>query len=182
MRRWVRRARGKGLREPELVVELHARRGMPLREVAEVLRLELWEVREHWRQHCIARAALVPKRERVLPPLGPKSAADRKVLREHVMVALWETVVATFAVPETRLKAEVGKEGADGAAPGPLVVRPSVLAVRLKALRQMGRMCGLGRKKGGGRSAEFVSPACATPEEIAAAVREWMKERVKSGQ
>lgn len=169
LRRWVVRARQRGLAGPELVFRLHVRRRMPLRQVAQVLGLHLGEVRDHWRQHCVARAALAPEPDRVLPPLAPKSKAEVAALRAHVTVALWETVVATF--PAVKLADE--KAGTYGPAPGPLEVKPSMLLVRLKALRRLGRMSGLGGK-GGDRAAAAAPVSYATPEEIAAAVRAWM--------
>ena len=160
LRRWVRRARVKGLTGMELVFELHVRRGLALRKVAKVLRLGLGEVREHWWEIRVSRAALAPKRERVLPPLAPRSEEDLVALREHVSVALWETVVATFAVPEVTVAGE--NEGA-------ALVPAPMLSVRLRALRQMARLYDVDCK---GRAAAVVPVACATPEEIAEAVRE----------
>ena len=95
-------------------------------------------------------------------PLG----TDVVGLREHIGVVLWETVEATFAV---------GK--GDAADERPAVPKASMLSVRLKALRQIGKLYGLGD----GRKAKVREPepvACATPEEIAASVREWRLRRV----
>lgn len=168
LRRWVRRARVKGLTGPELVFELHVRRRLALRKVAKVLRVGLGQVREHWWESREARAALAaPKPERVLPVLDRQSETDLVALREEVSVALWETVVATFAVPEVRLNAVEEKEGGDGAVP----VSPPMLSVRIKALRQMVELYDLECR---GRDTALISPY-ATPEEIAEMVRERMR-------
>ena len=88
-------------------------------------------------------------------------AVDVVGLREHLGVVLWETVVATFAEG----KGDAGDER-------PAVPKASMLSVRLKALRQIGKLYGLGEgRKGKVREREPV--ACATPEEIAALVGEW---------
>ncbi|WP_397379909.1 hypothetical protein [Prosthecobacter sp.] len=161
LRRWVRGARVKGLTGRELVFELHVRRGLALRKVAKVLRLGLGEVREHWWEIRVARAALAPKRERVLPPLALRSEGDLVALRECVSVALWETVVGTFGVPEV--------EDAERAE----VPSAPMLSVRVKALRQMARLYGVECKGRAAAAAAAVEPVgCATPEEIAEAVRE----------
>ncbi len=169
LRRWVRRARGKGVPGPELVFELRVRRGLKLREVAEVLGLGVAEVRELWRESCEARATPPAPLRADVSAVAPRSKGDFAALREHVSVALWETVVETFAVPE------VTAEDGDGVAQSKAFSR--MVSVRIKALKRMGKLYGLGRKRRGGRSAEFVSSACATPEEIAELVREWRRER-----
>jgi len=104
---------------------------------------------------------------------GGAVAAQREVdavgLREHLGVVLWETVEATFAV---------GK--GDAADERPAVPRASMLSVRLKALRQIGKLYGLGD----GRKAKVREPepvACATPEEIAALVGEWREREGRRG-
>ncbi|OYW67016.1 MAG: hypothetical protein B7Z40_09195 [Bosea sp. 12-68-7] len=89
-------------------------------------------------------------------------------MRERVSLALWETVVATYA-EVTPPKAEGGNEGGDGAAPLPTVL--PMLSVRLKALKQMGKLHGLGCKSRASATA-FDPPPYATPEEIAEMVRE----------
>lgn len=174
LRRWVRRALVKGLTRTELVFELRVRRGLALRKVAKVLRLGLGEVRERWweiRLGRAAQAALEAKPERIRPPLAPQSERDVAVLREHVSVALWETVVATFAVPEGRLGAEGEDDDAERAAL-PLPLPPaSMLSVRVKALRQMASLYDVDCQ-GRVAAAEVVPVACATPEEIAEMVRE----------
>ena len=153
MRRWLARAQGleQGLTVPELVHELHVRRGMPLLEVAQVLGLSLEEVRKHRPQR---RAAAVLR--------APESEADFAGLRERIGVALWETVAATF--PEGTLGEEAG-------APAP---KPAMLSVRIRALKQIGKLYGAGRKK---RGDDGVPPSYATPEEIVEAVREWRERR-----
>ncbi|MHB1081363.1 MAG: EF-hand domain-containing protein [Prosthecobacter sp.] len=161
LRRWVKRARVKGLTRTELVFELHVRRGLALRKVAKVLRVGLGEVREHWWEIRVAQAALAPKRERVLPPLAPRSEEDLVALRECVSVALWETVVGTFGVPEARVEGE--NEG-EALVPAPM------LSVRLRALRQMARLYDVDCQ-GRVAAAEVGRVACATPEEIAEMVR-----------
>ncbi len=169
LRRWVRGARVKGLTGTELVFELHVRRGLALRKVAKVakvLRLGLGEVREHWWEIRVARAALAPKRERVLPSLAPRSEGDLVALRERVSVALWETVVGTFAVPEVTVEGESESESeGDALVPAPM------LSVRLRALRQMAGLYDVDCK-GRVAAAVVVPVSCATPEEIAEAVRE----------
>lgn len=167
LRRWLARARGKGLTGAALVFELRVRRGLSLREAAGVLGMRLWEVREFWRESCAERAALVPKPERVLPVRAPKSEGDVTALREQVCVALWETVVGTFAGPEASV---VGESERAALVPAPM------LSVRLRALRQMSKLYGVDCE---GRAAEEAVPVnCATPEEIAKSVREWMGRRV----
>lgn len=169
LRRWVRGARVKGLTGTELVFELHVRRGLALRKVAKVLRLGLGEVRGHWWEIRVAQAALAPKRERVLPSLAPRSEGDLVALRERVSVALWETVVETFAVPEEPVAGEDENEGAA------LVTTP-MLSVRLRALRQMASLYAVDCK-GGAAAAAVVPVGCATREEIAEMVRERMRGR-----
>ena len=164
LRRWVRGARVKGLTGTELVFELHVRRGLALRKVAKVLRLTLGEVREHWWEIRVARAALAPKRERVLPSLAPRSEGDLVALRERVSVALWETVVETFAVPE-----EVDAERAE-------MPSASMVSVRVKALRQMARLYGVD-SKGRAAAAAEERAGCARPAEVAEAVRERRRSR-----
>ncbi len=149
LRRWLARAQGlgQGLTVPEMVFELQVRRGLPLPEVAKVLGVSLEEVRKHRSRRRGARAVG-----------APQSKADLTALREQVGVELWETVAATFFA---------GKLGAeDGQAAPP---RPAVMAVRIKALKQIGKLYGVGRKKRGG---DGVRPDCATPEEIVEMVRE----------
>ncbi len=175
LRRWVRGARVKGLTGTELVFELHVRRGLALRKVAKVLRVGLGVVREHWweiREARAAQAALEDKPERVRPPLAPQSERDVAALREHVSVALWETVVATFAVPEGRLEAEGEDDDAERAA----LPSPSMLSVRVKALRQMARLYDVDCQ-GRTAAAAVVPVSYATPEEIEESVRKWMRGR-----
>ncbi len=124
------------------------------------------EVREFWRESCAARAALVPKPERVL-----RSKEDLVALREQVSVALWETVVATFA--DIQGNAGGKKLGGDGAVP--LMTKPPMLSVRLRALRRMSKLYGVDCQVRA--AADAVPVNCATPEEIAESVREWMRER-----
>ncbi|WP_395732198.1 hypothetical protein [Prosthecobacter sp.] len=171
VRRWVRAARRRGVTGPGLVYELHVRRGLPLPEVAVMLRVSLREVRRYWRQHraeCagVAQAAKPP---RILPPL-PRSKEDVVALRERVGLALWETVVASFGEGPGK------SEGGDGAVPEPPSM--ALVSVRLKALRQMGRLYGVSdrrRGKRGGRAAEVGPQVCAAPEEIAGLVRERLR-------
>ena len=162
LRRWVRGARVKGLTGTELVFELHVRRGLALRKVAKVLRLGLGKVREHWWEIRMARAALAPKRERVLPSLAPRSEGDLVALRERVSVALWETVVETFAGSEVSLSGEDE---------GTALVPAAMLSVRLRALRQMASLYDVDCKRGAAAAA-VVPVGCATREEIAEMVRE----------
>ena len=174
VRRWLRRARAKGMRGPGLVHELHVRRGMSLPKVARVLRLRPEVVRRHWRKSCAERAAAgkAAKPPRVLPPLVPQSEEDVAALRERVGLALWETVVASFGEGTGK------SEGGDGAVGQPPSM--ALASVRLRALRQMGRLYGVSiRKRGkrGGRVAEVGAVGCATPEEIAGLVRERLRSR-----
>jgi hypothetical protein len=171
LRRWLRRARGKGMSGPELVFELHVRRGLKLPKVARVLGVGVAVVREFWRQWFAPHAAPAPRpksREELLAG-APQSEADFTALRERVCLELWETVVATFAVPEVEGMNEGGDES------GAKKVKPAMMSVRMRALKQMGKLYGVGRKKRGGRGTEVVSPACATPEEIVEMVREWRR-------
>ena len=93
-----------------------------------------------------------------------QTAAEFAALREHLGVLLWDTVEATFA--------------ADAKDERPAPPRPPMLAVRLKALKQIAKLYQLGEpQKGKGAVREPV--ACATPEEIAAAVGEWRRENEK---
>lgn len=121
LRRWLARAQGlgQGLEVRELVAELHVRRGLALREVARVLGVSVEVVREH----CPGKGAAGAMR-------APKTEADFAGLREHIGVALWETVVASFAVP-------VESEAR----------RPPMMAVRIKALKQIAKLYGVGRKR-----------------------------------
>jgi len=172
VRRWLRRARAKGMRGPALVHELHVRRGMSLPKVARVLRLRPEVVRRHWRKHRAesARAALAAEPPRILPPLVPQSEEDVAALRERVGLALWETVAASFGEGPGKC------EGGDGAVPEPPSM--ALVSVRLKAMRQMGKLYGVSAKrrgKRGGRAAEVGPQGCATPEEIAEAVRERLR-------
>jgi len=156
LRRWLARAQGleQGLTVPELVHELHVRRGLPLPEVAQVLGLSLEEVRKHRPQRGAASAVR-----------APESEAEFTGIRERIGVALWETVAATF--PEGTLDAENEEAGA----PAP---KPPMLSIRIRALKQIEKLYGAGRKK---RGDDCVPPTCATPEEIVEAVREWRERR-----
>ncbi len=148
VRRWLAaQGLGQGLTVRELVSELHVRRGLPLREVAQVLGVSLKVVRKHRPRSGVAVAVR-----------GPESEADFAGLREQVGVALWETVAATF--PEMMVDAESGEEGPTA----------PMLSVRMRALKQMAKLYGVGRRKRGG---DEVMRVCATPEEIAEGVREW---------
>lgn len=157
------------MKGPGLVHELHVRRGMPLPKVARVLRMRPEVVRRHWRKHCAerARATQAAKPPGILPPLVPQSKEDVAELRERIGLMLWETVAATFGEGPGK------RESGDGALTEPPSM--ALVSVRLKALRQMGRLYGVStRKRGkrGGRAAEVESQVCATPEEIAEAVRD----------
>lgn len=171
LRRWLARARGMGLTGADLVFELRVRRGLSLREAAGVLGMRLWEVREFWRESCALRAVLAPKPEKVLPVQALRSEEDVTALREQVSVALWETVVGTYA--EVQGNAEGEKEWGVGAV-SPMT-NPPLLHVRLRALRQMSKLYGVDCQ--GREDAAAVPVNCATPEEIAESVREWMRER-----
>ncbi len=174
LRRWVRAARRRGVAGPGLVYELHVRRGLPLPEVAVMLRASLRKVRGYWRQYRVecANVKKAARPPRILPPLAPRSEGDLAALRERVGLALWETVAATFGEG-------LGKsDGGDGAVTEPPSM--ALVSVRLKALRQMGRLYGVSTKKRGkrgGRAAEVGPQVCATPEEIAGLVREWLRSR-----
>lgn len=150
VRRWLARAQGlgQGLTVPELVSELHVGRGLPLPEVAQVLGVSLQEVRRHRRRRVAADAVR-----------GPQTEAEVTGLREQVGVALWETVAATFA----GMALDGESEGAGAPAP-----RPPMMVVRMRALKQMAKLYGVGRKKRGG---DGVVKDCARPEEIAELVR-----------
>lgn len=170
LRRWVRAARRRGVAGPGLVYELHVRRGLPLPEVALMLRASLREVRRYWRQHRVecANVKKAAKPPRILPPLAPQSEGDLAALRERVGLALWETVVETFGEGPGK------SEGGDGAVTEPPSM--ALVSVRLTALRQMGKLYGVSarsRGKRGGRAAEVGLEVCATPEEIAGLVRKW---------
>lgn len=101
-----------------------------------MLGLSLEKVRVYWRQSCVAQSALTRKRVRAPRSEGkmgfvvsaPKSKGDFAALRERVGLALWETVLVTFAVPEGTVAA-------------------SMLAVRVRALRQMAKLYGMGGKR-----------------------------------
>lgn len=155
VRRYLARAQGlgQGVTDAELVFELHVRRGLPLPEVAQVLGLSLKAVREY----C-------PLKEAKPEARAPQGEADVTALRERVGTALWETVAATFA--EGRLDAE-GKEAG--------VAAPPMLSVRIRALKQIAKLYGVGRENRAraSRVRECVTPVCATPEEIVELVREW---------
>ena len=154
LRRWLARAQGQGLTMPEIVSELHVCRGLRLPEVAQVLGLSVEAVREHCpQQKGQADAVRAPKRE-----------VDVTALREQISVALWETVAATFA--EGTLDAE-GKEAGAAA--------PPMLSVRIRALKEIAKLYGVGRENRAraSRARESVTPVCATPEEIVELVREW---------
>ena len=101
---------------------------------------------------------------------GAQGEGDVVGLREQIGVMLWETVEATFAE---------GKGDAGNERPAP--PRAPMLAVRLKALRQIGKLYGLGDgRKGKVKEPEPV--ACATPEEIAALVQEWREREGRRGE
>ncbi len=161
LRLWLARARSLGLTAPQLVFELHVRRGVPLLDVARVLELGLEEVREHWLQIRAARAAL-----------APQSESDFAALREHISAALWQTVEATF--PDVMQDAE---EGEDADPPGPS--SPPMLSVRLKALDQIAKLYDLTLEI---RSADFAPLPYATPEDIALSVRERVLEMHQRGE
>ena len=100
---------------------------------------------------------------------NPKTVVERTALREYRGVILWETVEATFA--EGEVGQGRGKGGVEGERP-----KPPMLLLRLKALKQIGKLYGLEERK----KAKRVEPepvACATPEEIAALVGEWRRRR-----
>ncbi len=96
---------------------------------------------------------------------APVSEADFTGLRERIGVALWETVAATY--PEMTPNAE--NEGVGAPAP-----KPPMLSVRIRALKQIGKLYGGGWKKQGG---DGVRTECATPKEIVEAVRLWRERR-----
>ncbi len=181
LRRWVARARKRGLTVAELVFELRVRRGLGLLGAAEVLGLALEEVGEHWGPRRAACAARVPAPQPKVDfgALARQAEADVAGLREHVGLALWETVVATFPVPEVTMEAEGENEGAEEATAEPALptAEPPMLSVRIRALTEIGKLYGLGSRSREARSTGDVAPACATPEEIVALVREWRRER-----
>jgi hypothetical protein len=162
LRRWLARAQGleQGLTVPELVHELHVRRGLPLPEVAQVLGMSLEEVRKHR-----------PQRGAAAEVRAPESEADFTGLRERIGVALWETVMATYS------EGNPGAENAEEGVPAP-VPKAAMLPVRIRALKQIGKLYGGGRKKRGG---DDVPREYATPEEIVEAVREWRERRGVDG-
>ena len=160
LRRWLGRARALGLTAPQLVFELHARQGVPLLEVAHVLELGLEAVRGHWLQARAARAAQAPQTE-----------ADYALLREHLCEVLWQTVEATY--PEVVLAAE------EAAADAPVASSPPMLSVRLKALDQIAKLYDLGVEQSTPASGPLPY---ATPEEIAASVRERLLEMHGQGE
>lgn len=169
--RWVRVARSRGMKERDLVYELHVRRGFGLPKVARLLRVDLKVVRRCWRQHMAERAGAV-RPPRIVPPLSVRSEEDVVALREQVCAALWETVVETFAaVPEGKAGAGDANEMEGGA------VSPPMMTVRMRALKQMGRLYGVGGKKQRSAKRDAVPVRCATPEEIAESVRERMRGR-----
>jgi len=131
LRRWLARARGlgQGLTVPELVSELHVRRGLPLAEVAQVLGLSLETVRKHRPRKGAARAVR-----------AAQSEADFTGLREHIGVLLWQTVTASFH--EVILGAENGQGGPPA---------PPLLSVRMRALNQLAKLYDVGpkRRRGG---------------------------------
>ena len=178
LRRWLRRARGKGMKGPELVFDLHVRRGMTLAKVARVLGLGVKVVRELWRQYhaagTVRAPVVVPKSRAELLAGAPRSEEDFTGLRERVCLELWETVVATFSVPEMAMEAEGENEGGDEA--GLPMAKPAMLSVRMRALKQMGKLYGLDGKRRDSETEE-VRTCCATPEEIVEMVREWRRER-----
>ncbi len=158
---------------PELVYDLHVRRGMKLPKVARVLGVGVKVVREFWRQHLAPRAAPSPppkSREELLAG-APRSEGDYTALRERVCLELWETVVATFSVPEMAMEAE--GEGDEAGVP---VAKSPMLAVRMRALKQMGKLYGLDGKRPD-TEAEEAPGGCAKPEEIVEMVREWRRSR-----
>jgi hypothetical protein len=169
------------MKGPELVYDLHVRRDLSLPRVARVLRLSVKEVREFWRRYCAKRA---PKRYVMLPVLSPRTKADFAALRERVCLALWETVMESWVVPVVRRKRKVGDGAASALAsvPGSALerrkTRPLMVSIRIRALKMIEKLYGVGGKKRG-REREVVPVACATPEEIAEAVREWRERRMK---
>ena len=181
VRRWVVRARRRGLTVGELVAELHVRRGLPLGEVARVLGLE--EVGEVWRlRQCreVPRVVLAEGAKAACLAKGPESEGEVKALREQVSLVLWQTVEATFPGGMPEAEGEKGKENGEQGGEGAVyafasvlpMATPPMLSVRLKALRQIAELHELGRKGGAGAGAVPVQVPYATPEEIGAAVRE----------
>ena len=163
----------KGMTGSELVFELHVRRGLELPKVARVLGVGVAEVREFWRQYHAQRMVRAPvpapkSREELLAG-APRSEADFTGLRERVCLELWETVVATFAVPEMATEAEGDEAGAP-------MAKPAMLSVRMRALKQMGKLYGLDGKRRKS-DPEAVPECCATPEEVVEMVREWRRSR-----
>lgn len=149
-RRWLAREQGRGreLKVRELVHELHVRRGQSLAETAQVLGLSVQVVRKHR-----------PKTKRRTASLAelPKREVDLAGMRERIGVMLWQTVEETFFENTDAAKGRAARR------------RPPMMAIRMKALKQMAKLYGFGRKKRGGGG---VSPTCATPEKIVEAVRE----------
>ena len=153
LRRWLERARGLGLTEPEVVFDLHVRQGLPLLEVAWVLGLGMEAVRGLWLQSRAARAAQ-----------APQSEMDFTSIREQIGVALWQTVVSTF--PDAISMADAEKDAEADAPAGPT---PPMLSVRLKALDQIAKLYDVVLET---PASDHGPLPYATPEEIAVSVRE----------
>lgn len=151
LRRWLERARSLGLRTEEVVFELHVRQGLPLLEVARVLGLGAQAVQDLWRLGRAAHAARSPQCE-----------ADFAGLREQLCAALWQTVEETFpGLLHEAAEDDEDEAGARASAP--------MLSVRLKALDQIAKLYDVGLVQ---HTAAFAPLPYATPDDIAASVRE----------
>lgn len=150
LRRWLERARALGLREEELVFELHVRLGLPLLEVARVLGLGAERVLELWARGRALRAARAPQCE-----------TDFSGLREHLCAVLWQTVEETF--PSLLHEPDDDESAADSRASAPM------LSVRLKALDQIAKLYDVGLVQ---HTAGFSPLPYSTPDDIADDVRQ----------
>lgn len=181
MRRWVARARGKGMTVRELVYDLSVRRGLSVRKVAGVLGLGVEEVREHLKPQR-ARVGSMEEARQVVANLPEgtvvRTEADMRSMRARMGVVLWETVVTTFQEEAGALSAGNGNGNA-----GAVVPSPPMLAMRIRAVSMLAKLHGisLGAKKKRVSEREVVSQCCATPEEIAESVGEWLRRRKEEG-
>lgn len=167
---WVVVARKEGLTVTDLVRRLYLQRGLSLLHISRVLELSLEEVERHWKE---GRAMQLEQ--------APKTAGDFTALREQISLALWQTVELTYAegtfVQEPKVAGVT--DGDEKKEEEAVVPKAPMLGVRLRALKQLCELYGLGAD-GLAQKGE-TSAGYSTPEEIAGRVRDWLAREGKVG-